>query len=157
MENHVLKLSGFLSGIAALDGNIRDYSAYSFSVSLKEGDSVDGAIRSHFGWLPGLSFSEIKMLEGGLRDLEIDLREYLLRDYSCKSQDEIFELRRYLSFRIMDEIIASIGEKKVVQVAKLTATSCPGESESVFFSVLIGDSLIVVQFNNDIPFKRRAK
>lgn len=57
----------------------------------------------------------------------------------------------------MEEIADSIGDEKVVEVARLTATSYAGESESVFFSVHIGDGLIVLQFNNDIPFKRRVE
>lgn len=157
MKSNVLKLSGFLSGIAALDGGIRDCSAFSFAVSSKENDSVEDAIRSHFSWLAGLSFSEVQVLEGGLRDLEMDLRNYLLRSSCCRSAEKVFELRRYLSFRIMEEIADSIGDEKVVEVARLTATSYAGESESVFFSVHIGDGLIVLQFNNDIPFKRRVE
>jgi hypothetical protein len=153
MEKSVSRLDGFLSGLSACNGKIRDYSAYCFAVSLDGDASVEAAIRSHFSWLSSLDFSDVHILENGLRDLEIEIRPFLVRDSRYGSVEEISSLQKYLSFQVMEEISIVVSENGVIQVLRLTAVSNPESSDSVFFCVRLKSNLIVMQFNSDIKFK----
>ncbi|MGV7205565.1 hypothetical protein [Xanthomonas citri] len=152
IEKSVSRLDGFLSGIATYSGNIRDYSAYAFIAPLKDEKSCGVAIKEHFSWLPDLEFSNTQVLQHGLRDLEVEIRPFLVRDFRYGNAEEANKLQNYFSFRIMDDISNAISGYKVNQVIKLAATPAPQSSDSVFFCICLETDVIVVQFNNDINF-----
>ncbi|NIJ76217.1 hypothetical protein FHT08_001265 [Xanthomonas campestris] len=157
IEKSVSRLDGFLSGIASFSGNIRDYSAYAFIASLEDEKSCEAAIKNHFSWLPDLEFSNIQVLQHNFRDLEIEIRPFLVRDFHYGNAEETTKLQNYLSFRIMDDISAAISGNKVNQVIKLTATPDSQSSDSVFFCICTENNAIVMQFNNDINFIKIIK
>ncbi|WP_146093160.1 MULTISPECIES: hypothetical protein [unclassified Xanthomonas] len=154
MEKSVSRLDGFLSGLAAYSGDIRDYSAYAFIAPLKNEKSFEAAIRNHFSWLPDLEFSKIQIFQHALRDLEVEIRPFLVRDFRYGNTEEITNLQNYFSFRVMDEISIAVSGNEVNQVIKLTATPEPKSSDSVFFCICLENDAIVMQFNNDINFKK---
>ncbi|BBK00459.1 hypothetical protein JH271_12450 [Xanthomonas campestris pv. campestris] len=157
MEKIISRLDGLLSGLASFSGNIRDYSAYAFIAPLKDENSFEAAIKSHFNWLPNLEFCNIQVLQHGLRDLEVQIKPFLFREFRYGNTEETNKLQNYFSFRIMDDISTAIGGNKVTQVAKLAAIPEPQSSDSVFFCICMETNVIVIQFNDDINFIQSIK
>lgn len=154
IEIEVARLDGFLSGIATLNGEIRDYSAFSRLLKLdEEVSSVEESLKKFFNWIPSLKFSEIRHLTQGLRDLEVEIRIFLVRDVAHISSERLSDIQRYLSFRVMDVIDGVVGNAKDIEVLKMTVDSDNSSSECVFFCVRIKKVVIFLQFNNDIKFK----
>ncbi len=150
----VARLDGFLSGVAAVNGKIRDYTAFSRLVESKdEGCSAEASIKSFFNWMPNMAFSEIKLLGNGLRDLETEIRPFLVRDLAHISPVRQLDLQRYLSFRVMEMVHGVVGGVKDANVSKLVLDSDESSSECVFFCICIEGGFVFLQFNNDIKFK----
>ena len=152
VEVEVARLSGFLYGIAALNGGIRSYSAYAYAVESKEGVSIEQSLRDHYPWNPGMEFSEVRRLDKGLGDLERQIQPFLIRDLPGHNVDAISDLQAYLAFRVMDMIMVIREHRPVPDVFRLTLAPAPARSECVYFCLKIGAVLVFLQFNYDIPF-----
>lgn len=145
----VSQLDGFLSGIAALQGYIRQYGFNSFVIERKPGESIDSALRGYFYWNSDLEFEKIETLPHGLRDLEKLIGYYLIIfAHGFKADD----LRRYLSFRVMEIISDIVPYGEALEVIFLKKTSTFSSSDVVFFVIKSKDFWLVMQFNNNEKF-----
>lgn len=154
IEKETARLDGFLYGVAALSGSIRSYSAYAYVIEPKEGASIEQSLKDSYPWDPEMAFSEVRCLDNGLRDLEIEIRPLLVRDVFRPNADALQSLQSYLSFRVMDMISLIRGDQRIVDVFKLTSAAVPLTSECVYFCIEMEMVLTVLQFNNDIPYIR---
>lgn len=155
IEKEVARLDGFLSGVVALNGKLRDYTAFSYVIDLKDHCcSIERSLKAHFSWLPSLDFSDVRRLEYGLRDLEIEIRPFLVMEASHLKGGGLVDLRRYLSFRIMEIISAAVDDATVIDVVRAIAAPEPSSTQSVFFCIRVETALVVLQFNDDVEFKR---
>ncbi|TQM12403.1 hypothetical protein FB548_2337 [Pseudoxanthomonas sp. 3HH-4] len=155
MKEQVEKLDGFLSGVAAFSGALRDHTAFSYVVSLSEArSSAEEALAAHFSWRPNLTFSSVHVLQHGVADLELELRPFLVKNFRFGTKEEVSDLRKYLSFRVMEYVCAVVEDKTVSKVLKLVADSGPYESSSVFFCVCLEAEVLFMQFNDDTGFKK---
>ena len=110
LASTVGRLHGYLSGVVAVDGEIRQYTAEAFVVSGENSsDSPETMIRDFYAAQTDIQFSGSQKLERGLGDLERQLGGYLIRrpwglvDQAIAQQ--LVEARRaFLAFRIMDMI-----------------------------------------------------
>ena len=155
LANAITRLHGYLSGVVAMDGEIRQYTAEAFVVSGENNsDSPETMICDFYAAQTDIQFSGSQKLERGLGDLERQLGSYLIRrpwglvDQAITQQ--LVEARRaFLAFRIMD-IIADIAPeaRNLSSVYKLEA-GAPGSSSLVtFFCVRIDAGFLVLQFND---------
>ncbi len=161
IELEVAKLDGFLYGTAAFSGKIRDYSAFSYLIKMGEFSSVESSLINHFNNQAKLVISNVKYLKGGLRDVEHEIGDYLIRDTSNVNHDNLTDLRKYLSFRVMDfisDILDDILDKdRNIDVLKMDSNSDSSESQCVFFCVRVRNLVLVLQFNNDIEFMKQQE
>ncbi len=150
----VRTLDGYLSGVVAVSGEIREFSA---NVKLLE---VGGSRDSIKVALEGLFTSEIKFLEfenlpGGLTDLELKIQPYLLHNAiginNPKYLKALIDRRKYLSFRVMDLIDEVLNGNLETKVYKMTATFEASESTSIFFCISFGNQTLVLQFLSNNP------
>ena len=90
ISESVARLDGYLAGISSIDGNIRSYSAFAYLIECKN-DGFDKALEKYFSTQGKLSFSYINFLDIGLRELENELRDVVLKDvfYSSSNGDEV--------------------------------------------------------------------
>ena len=151
------KLDGYLAGVTSFSGNSRDYTGGCFVVDVEAGASIGDAISQRFSWRGPFDFAESRVLPGGRRDLELEIRPYLVRDARGLSPEEVEDLQHYLSFRVMDMLEDALGGAAVDQVLRLDVAPSPGSSDVTFFAVDAGAEALVLQFNNNIPFKRTVE
>ena len=154
-EKEVARLDGFLNGVAAFSGKIRDYSAFSYLLEMEPNVSVELPLRKYFTPQANLTFSRVEHLKGGIRDLEHAIRHYLVRDASYADAERLLSLQKYLSFRVMELVSMILGDDRDVEVLKMVGDFDTSASESVFFCIRMKSTVLVLQFNNDINFKRQ--
>jgi hypothetical protein len=151
---HVAHLDGYLSGVVAVDGNIRQYTAEAFVVSGKNNlESPEAMIRDFYAVQTDFQFSSSQKLERGLGDLERQLGGYLIRKpwglAEQIAQQLVEDRRRFLAFRIMDMIADMAPETRSLRtVYKLEASASGSSSQVTFFCVGINVGFIVLQFND---------
>ena len=158
---HVARLAGYLSGLAALDGDIRQYTASAFVVSGKDSSESPEAMIHHFyAAQTDIHFSSSQNLAGGLGDLERELRDYVIRrpwglPEQAIAPHLIDSRRHFLAFRIMDMIAVIAPEARNLRsVYKLESKGSGTDSELTFFCIRTDAGLLVLQFNDDSPFMR---
>ena len=156
---HVARLAGYLNGLAAEDGDIRQYTASAFLVSSQGGsDSPELLILSHYAAQTDLRFSSSQRLERGLTDLDSQLYECVIRrpfgvPEHTIAHELIADRRRFVVFRIMDMIDGLAPEAyKLREVHKLESIHPAPVSQITFFCVRISSGFLVLQFNDDTPF-----
>lgn len=154
-EKEIARLDGLLNGVSAFSGKIRDYSAFSYLLEIEPNVSVELPLRKFFTPRANLTFSGSEHLKGGIRDLEHAIRHYLVRDASYADADSLLSLQKYLSFRVMELVSMILGEDRDVEVLKMVGNFETSASESVFFCIRMKSTVLVLQFNNDINFKRQ--
>ena len=149
----IARLDGYLSGLAAYKGGLREYSAYSYLLDLTDQDiTVETALKSHFESQKELDFLSVERLPNGLRDVEIDIQPFLAINSRNIDIKEISEMRNYFSFRIMDIVSLILGEDKDVCVYKLVSAPGTPETENIFFCIRAKNYILVVQFLCNIGF-----
>lgn len=155
LASTVGRLHGYLSGVVAVDGEIRQYTAEAFVVSGENSsDSPETMIRDFYAAQTDIQFSGSQKLERGLGDLERQLGGYLIRrpwglvDQAITQQ--LVEARRaFLAFRIMDMIAGIAPEaRNLSSVYKLEAGASGSPSQVTFFCVRIDAGFLVLQFND---------
>jgi hypothetical protein len=156
----VAHLGGYLSGVVAVDGGIRQYTAGAFVVpDTISTDSPSDVIRNFYSAQTDFQFSSSVKLERGLGDLERQLGDYLIRNpwgmiEQVLPQKLIDSRRAFLAFRVMDMISEMAPEaRKLHNVHKLVSAS-ESSSHVTFFCVGIDAGLLVLQFNDDSLFIR---
>ncbi len=155
MNDEVARLDGFLSGLAAVSGSIRDYTAFSYLIDVVGGDSyVEESIKNHFQWYPSLHISHARKLERGIYGLEVEIREFLVSEGAFVSENAN-DLRKFLSYRVMEMIENVVGDEHVYEVVRADAAAMEFCSEAVYFCIRFGDKMLVMQFNDDKEFKKR--
>lgn len=153
LERGVARLDGFLAGLAAMNGGLRDYSSFCYIVRIDDGQSIDRAIKDYYHWFPQLRFSSVIRLERGVRDLEHSLRPYLVRDAPKTSQGDPLNLRHHLSFKVMDMMSAVFEGPCQLEVFELHSESRPRSSKCVYYGVCARGVAVVLQFNDDRDFE----
>jgi hypothetical protein len=156
---YVARLAGYLGGLAAIDGDIRQFTATAFVVSGKNSsDSPETMIADFYAAQANIQFSGSQKLERGLGDLERQLNAYVVRrpwGLGEQMQRSVDDRRRYLAFRIMDMITDIAPEARNLRsVYKLESKSSGADSDVTFFCVRIESGFLVLQFNDDSPFIR---
>jgi len=161
LELAVARLAGYLSGVVAMDGGIRFYSASAFVVSNENSvDSPETMIREFYAKQTTLQFASSQKLGRGLGDLERQLGGYLIRGpWGLVEQaipHQLVDARRgFLAFRIMDMISDMAPEARGFHsVYKLETRASGSDSEVTFFGVRIHDGFLILQFNDDSLFIR---
>ena len=152
IECEIARLDGYLSGLAALNGEIRNYTSFCYQVQVGEGVSIERALKLHYHWRPDLRFSSVRRLDRGTRDLEAQIGAYLVRNAPGSSQSELHNLRRFLSFRVLDKLSDIVGDLRQPEVLELTAPGDAKSSDCVFFCVCADGFSVVLQFNDDRKF-----
>ena len=157
---HAAHLSGYLSGLAAVDGHIREFLGAAFVVSGEGSDTPEAMIRDYYAAQTDFQFSSSQKLESGLGSLERELCAYVVRSpwgpagQAIDSQS-INDRRRFLAFRIMDMISDMAPEAYPLRtVYKLESKQHGEEVEVTFFCVKINAGFLVLQFNDSKPFIR---
>jgi hypothetical protein len=161
LEIVVARLAGYLSGVVAVDGDIRHYTAGAFVVSdERSADSPEAMIRDFYAEQTTFEFASSQKLEHGLGDLERQLGGYLIRrpwgsiEQSIPKK-AIDDRRAFLAFRIMDMISDMAPEARNLRcVYKLETSASESDSRVTFFCVRIAAGFLVLQFNDDSPFVR---
>lgn len=153
VEREVARIDGFLAGLAAMNGGLRDYSSFCYIVQLEGERSIDKAIKSFYHWHPQLRFSSVKRLESGARDLERLIRPYLVRDLVMTSQGDLSNLRHLLSFKVMDMMSSLFEGPEPLEVFELHSEFGPRGSECVYYGICAEHVAVVLQFNDDRRFE----
>jgi hypothetical protein len=157
----VAHLDGYLSGLAAQDGDIRQYTAGAFVVA-GNGSSVtpETLVRDFYAAQTDMQFSSSQKLEHGLADLDHQLRAYVIQSPwglvgQTNSQQLVDDRRRYLTFRVMDMIDGLAPEAYGLRtVYKLESKGDDTRSQLTFFCIKVDGGFLVLQFNDDSPFIR---
>jgi len=146
-ERNVGQISGFLSGVCALNGGIGEYEGFAYSFELEdENPDVAGLINEYFRGQHEFSFTSTELLEGGLGELERRLALHMLPDFHFGNEDTPSDRGRHLAFRLIEMIYHAFGEFPLgANVTQLRDTSTP--DECTFFSIVSGNLLLVLQFN----------
>ena len=154
-------LDGYLSGVVAVDGDIRQYTAEAFVVSGKDSsESPEAMIRDFYAAQTEFQFLSSQKLERGLGDLERQLGGYLIQKpwglaEQIVAQQLVEDRRRFLAFRIMDMITDMVPEARNLRsVYKLEASASGSSSRVTFFCVGINTGFLVLQFNDRSHFLR---
>lgn len=150
-------LDGYVRGVVAVDGEIRQYTADVFLVSGTghADNSPENAIRNFYVAQTDIQFLSSQRLEHGLRDLERLLGHYLIRRPWGLAEETIAphsldDRRRFLAFRIMDMIGEMAHEaRNLSEVYKLETGGSDTRPQSTFFCIRINAGLLVLQFNDD--------
>jgi hypothetical protein len=157
----VARLDGYLSGIVAVDGAIRQYTAEAFVVSGENSsDSPEAMIRDFYAAQTDFQFSSSQKLEPGLGDLERQLGGYLIRrpwglTEQTIPQQLVDDRGRFLAFRIMEMISDMAPEAHNLRgVYKLESSASGSSSQVTFFCVRIDSGFLVLQFNDRSLFIR---
>ncbi|CBL47280.1 hypothetical protein HDN1F_36970 [gamma proteobacterium HdN1] len=155
-------LDGYLGGISALDGAIRQYLACAFMTSFNRGDVVED-VRIFYSPDFQLQCSAAEIMPGGLKELEKEMQSYLIQNllgyhlqFDAKS---IEERRRYLAFRVMDFLCELLGsdvrESKVYKFEAYLNNIC-----YKFFSVSCKNKVLHLQFSEiykEEPLKNKLE
>jgi hypothetical protein len=162
LEKEIARLDGFLSGCAARNGGIRDYSAGAYLIELNSNEcSVEKSLKDYYEWLPSLAISNLRRLDYGMRDLETEIRAFLVRGFSNASvfADEIPDMKKHLSFMAMEIISSAIGDdyNNVLDVTRMSNVYEPLSSKCDYFCIRLQNFLIFLQFNDDIEFRKGRK
>ena len=155
----VAHLAGYLSGLAAEDGDIRQYTASAFVVFRKnESDLPETLIHELYAAQTDFRFSSSQLLDRGLGALERQIGGFLIRKPWGLAENTIPEQviddrRRFLAFRVMDMIDDIAPEASAMdRVHKLESVHQGPVSQVTFFCVQITVGFLVLQFNDDGPF-----
>lgn len=162
LEIAVARLDGYLSGVVAVDGDIRQYTAEAFVVSGKNSsDSPEVMIHDFYAAQTDIQFSSSQKLERGLGDLERELGGYLIRRpwglvEQTIPQQLVDDRRAFLAFRIMDMISDMAPEARNLRdVYKLDTGASGSRSQVTFFCVRIDAGFLILQLN-DCSLRIRA-
>lgn len=145
----VSHLGGFLCGIASVSGGIREFDSNAILIDC-EGvkDKLEISLRGLF--LPDAVFSNlsISLLPSGLRELELDIQDHLyVNPVGNKVSDFSFvDLRRFLSFRVMDMIDVIVEGYDNPIIHKVEAKSLGEGSFCLFYCASFGAHTLVMQF-----------
>ncbi len=155
LEIAVACLDGYLSGVVAVDGEIRQYTAEAFVVSGKSStDSPEAMVHDFYAAQTDIRFSNSQKLERGLGELESQLGSYLIRRpwglvEHAIAQQMVDDRRAFLAFRIMDMISDIAPEARSLSgVYKLETSASGSRSQVTFFCVRINAGFLVMQFND---------
>jgi hypothetical protein len=150
-------LDGYLSGLAALDGDIRQYTAGAFFVSESNPtETPEKSVHEFYSAQTDLQFSGSQKLKSGLRELEQQLGGYVIRKHRelvDEGQQFVEDRQKYLAFRIMEMVSDIAPEASGLRtVYKLESKGRDARSDVTFFCIRINSGFLVLQFNDDLPF-----
>lgn len=156
ISKNVARLGGYLAGLTSIDGNIRSYSAFAYLIK-HDDRSFDDALSHFYSAQVELSFAYVSLLTNGLRDLESEVRDFILRDAFFLSHKEkrmnsdkaLIDRKKYISFRVMELISQVIEYSKNRKVYKAEKSLNNPGSRIVYYGVLSDQFYLVIQFNDD--------
>lgn len=141
-----LMLAGYLSAIADIKGQIRQYSSSSFILK-KEGDDLVTSLNMLYNQ-HNATFNVIKeyTLGGGMKELESCLSTLLLTTENIKGYD-VKERNDYLVFRIMDYIDEIIDYDKNTIIDKVEISFEDSKTVSTLFGIPFDDKFLILKFS----------
>lgn len=146
-DEQVGRISGFLYGISALNGALREYEGSAYYIEARSEDlDIGEAINTFFKGQHEFQFSSCEKLGDGLGELEKRIARYILPDISIKAKPDIERLGRYLAFRLMD-MIDDFFEQLPGTTDVFQLEDNDGANKSTFFVVVSSEHSLVMQFN----------
>ncbi|NNP75546.1 hypothetical protein A7P54_03815 [Acinetobacter sp. Ac_3412] len=139
IDDSISFLSGFLKGLAEIDGDIREKNLYIFDVENDSSLSVEGNFFKHYDNYVGRDFTYEKI---NFSKIETLIQDYLLTKPLGMTIDTT-DRKKYLAFRIMDYLSWCFSDD--VDVYDL----------DVYFAKMTQPSGVFVRFFI-IPFKGKA-
>ena len=117
MTNHktrtelgVAALGGFLEGLSFLSTDSRANYATAYEVEASNATDLFSEVASRFDHLPDLKFDIDENDQGGINQLEQAITSHLLIDPHIKDGKTAEDMRKYLSFNILDRIDLEIAD-----------------------------------------------
>ncbi len=149
------RLSGFLYGLSAFSGNMRQYEGAAYLLergeqSLSAGELINGYFSGQFEF----QFDPPEALKGGLHELDKCIGAFAIQDSKRVKEESIPDLQNYLSFRAMDMIEDIFWDDyNSLDVIKLRHKAEPSEDMCVFYCILSSSQMLVIQFNDYSRFR----
>ncbi|QWP78187.1 hypothetical protein J5226_07260 [Lysobacter sp. K5869] len=169
VHQEVARLSGYLDGIAVSTNYPRRYCAGAFLIEPVAPDAcIEQAIRDYKkSWCPDLAFDsrQRQRLPSGLSSLESDIQPLVLREAPGLDAVGLENLRKYLSFKVMDALWYALehqgglrlGPWNAVEVWRLESPPEPDSSDCIYFCVRVEQALVVLQFNDDLKWRQAVE
>lgn len=157
LEREVARLDGLLSGVAALDGRINDYSGFAFLIKIElENHSIKKSLEEYYEWVPDLELSDPQNIDGGMRYFESEIRKLIIRNLN---HPDLEILKKNLSFRVMEIIHSAIGGdyKNVTHIFKIYNLNKEFESKCIYFCLCLEGFLLFLQFNDDVELQSKKR
>ena len=148
-DENVGRISGFLYGISALNGAIREYEGCAYLIELdKRNPDIGKEINMHYEGQYKFRFSSVQKLKGGLGELEERVVKYLLPDIDIGTEEYRAKLGGYLAFRLIDMIdVGDIFDQFPLQATVTELQDHNASNEYTFFGIAANQLLLVFQFN----------
>lgn len=115
-ETRIAALGGFLEGISYLNQDSRSDFASAYVLHASDDEQVQTAIQSIFSHIPGLTVRLDASFQGGMGQLEHDIGSHLLVNPHVGDKLLAQDMRRYLSFKVMDRLDDIINDWKHMDV-----------------------------------------
>lgn len=148
-SDRIGRINGFLYGLSSLNGALRDH--VNFPYGIKSDDpsrSTCDLINHDFKGQDVCAFPDAATVRLDRRILQTRIRPFLIRDDNIILSDSLADLRRYLSFRLMDMIEDVFGEGyRDLEVSEITSGDTPNTGDTTFFCLRSSSLLLVLQFN----------
>jgi len=153
LQTLVAQLDGFLSGLASIDGRIRQFTAHAFPL---QGGEIgpQQQISEFYKGQANFEFHNGIKFDHGLKQVETEIQTFLLRDpFGSKiaiNSEVVLERKRFLAFRILDLIDQISPETHDLNsVWKFEGKAHNSESICTFFCFKTNAGYLVLQFNDD--------
>lgn len=159
VHEEIARLDGYLAGIAASNGCIRNYSANAFLVESVEPEvDLERAITGLYPRRTEFVLGKGERLPRGFGSLERDIQPFLVRELASASSTSLTDLRRYLSFRVLDmlwyvvEVQLGVPQWSATEVWRLESEARPDSPDCVYFCIRLEGMLLVLEFRDDLKW-----
>ena len=164
VHEEVARLDGYLAGIAACNGGIRNYSANAFLVEPIEPETgFEQAIIGLYPRRTKFVLGKGERLSRGLASLECDIQLFLVREPPLASSVDLTDLRQYLSFRVLDslwhvlEVQLGVDDWLATEVWRLESEPRPDSPDCVYFCISVQRALLILEFRDDSKWLEAVK
>lgn len=137
-------LSGYLEGIAMMDDVIGKHVYCVFKLKntgRKYNELLEGFFKKNYASLTIKSTSNIS---NWLADIEKTLIDRIL--LKNKTNEDDINIKKYVSFHIIDRIESSFNGNKIIQCIKIEAELLGVEDQCIFYLLYIDYDVYVIQF-----------
>jgi len=159
LHEEVARLDGYLAGLAASSGCIRNYCANALLIEpVEPGIAFEQAITGLYPRRTGFVLGKGQRLPRGLASLESDIQPYLVRGLPSASSAAVTDLRRYLSFRVPDllwyvlEVQLGVAQWLATEVWRLESEARPDSPDCAYFCIRLEGMVLVLEFRDDLKW-----